>query len=26
MSIKRCGWCSDDPIYIEYHDHEWGKP
>lgn len=26
MSIQRCGWCSDDPIYIEYHDHEWGKP
>lgn len=26
MTIKRCGWCSDDPIYIEYHDHEWGKP
>ena len=26
MSNKRCGWCSDDSIYIEYHDHEWGKP
>ncbi|MCH4243647.1 DNA-3-methyladenine glycosylase I [Acinetobacter gerneri] len=25
MAIKRCGWCSDDPLYIEYHDHEWGK-
>ena len=25
MSNKRCGWCSDDPIYIHYHDHEWGK-
>ncbi|KGK41463.1 DNA-3-methyladenine glycosylase [Nitrincola sp. A-D6] len=23
---KRCGWCSDDPLYIEYHDHEWGVP
>ena len=22
----RCGWVSDDPLYIEYHDHEWGKP
>ncbi len=26
MTIKRCGWCSDDPLYIEYHDTEWGKP
>ncbi|MDQ8952586.1 DNA-3-methyladenine glycosylase I [Acinetobacter rudis] len=25
MTSKRCGWCSDDPIYIHYHDHEWGK-
>lgn len=23
---QRCGWCSDDPLYIEYHDHEWGVP
>lgn len=22
----RCGWVSSDPLYIEYHDHEWGKP
>ncbi len=22
----RCGWVSADPLYIEYHDHEWGKP
>lgn len=22
----RCGWCLSDPIYIDYHDHEWGKP
>lgn len=21
----RCGWCTDDPIYIEYHDKEWGQ-
>lgn len=20
----RCAWVSDDPIYIDYHDHEWG--
>ena len=26
MTIIRCGWCSDDPIYTDYHDHEWGKP
>lgn len=23
---KRCGWCTADPIYIEYHDKEWGRP
>ncbi|HLS09062.1 DNA-3-methyladenine glycosylase I [Lentibacillus sp.] len=23
---KRCEWVTDDPIYIEYHDHEWGRP
>lgn len=23
---QRCQWCNDDPIYIEYHDNEWGKP
>jgi len=22
----RCAWCLKDPIYIEYHDKEWGKP
>ncbi|CAH0405832.1 unnamed protein product [Chilo suppressalis] len=22
----RCEWLSEDPIYIEYHDKEWGKP
>lgn len=21
----RCGWCSADPLYIEYHDNEWGR-
>ena len=26
MNPKRCGWCSEDPIYIQYHDHEWGVP
>ena len=22
----RCGWCGDDPLYVEYHDQEWGVP
>ena len=22
----RCPWCEGHPIYIEYHDKEWGKP
>ena len=22
----RCQWCTNDPIYIDYHDHEWGVP
>ena len=26
MKIKRCAWVSDDPLYIEYHDQEWGVP
>jgi DNA-3-methyladenine glycosylase I len=24
--ITRCAWVTDDPIYIDYHDHEWGVP
>ncbi|MDH3627727.1 MAG: DNA-3-methyladenine glycosylase I [Acidobacteriota bacterium] len=23
---KRCWWCGDDPLYVSYHDKEWGKP
>ncbi|MDX1732959.1 MAG: DNA-3-methyladenine glycosylase I [Halioglobus sp.] len=23
---KRCTWCGDDPLYIKYHDDEWGVP
>lgn len=23
---KRCGWCGSDPLYVAYHDHEWGVP
>jgi len=26
MSLKRCNWVSDDPVYIDYHDEEWGVP
>ena len=22
----RCKWCLSDPIYIKYHDNEWGNP
>ncbi len=22
----RCKWCGDDPLYVKYHDDEWGKP
>lgn len=24
--LQRCDWCSDDPIYQQYHDEEWGVP
>ena len=23
---KRCLWCGNDPLYIAYHDNEWGVP
>ncbi|MCA9913228.1 MAG: DNA-3-methyladenine glycosylase I, partial [Anaerolineae bacterium] len=26
MQKPRCGWVSDDPLYIQYHDEEWGTP
>jgi DNA-3-methyladenine glycosylase I len=26
MMKQRCAWCTDDPIYKAYHDHEWGVP
>lgn len=22
----RCAWCGDDPLYVAYHDTEWGVP
>jgi DNA-3-methyladenine glycosylase I len=24
--LKRCHWPKDDPLYLEYHDTEWGVP
>jgi len=24
--ISRCAWVTDEPLYIDYHDHEWGVP
>lgn len=24
--INRCEWCGDDPLYVRYHDKEWGVP
>jgi DNA-3-methyladenine glycosylase I len=24
--VKRCAWVTTDPLYIEYHDKEWGVP
>ena len=23
---NRCEWCGKDPLYISYHDVEWGMP
>ncbi|PHX96239.1 MAG: DNA-3-methyladenine glycosylase I [Gemmatimonadetes bacterium] len=24
--MTRCAWCGDDPLYVAYHDSEWGFP
>lgn len=27
MSLrKRCPWCGSEPLYVRYHDEEWGRP
>ena len=26
QDLKRCTWCGTDPLYMKYHDEEWGKP
>jgi len=23
---NRCDWCGSDPLYVDYHDNEWGVP
>jgi DNA-3-methyladenine glycosylase I len=25
-TVERCWWCGTDPLYVRYHDEEWGKP
>ena len=24
--VTRCPWAGDDPLYVAYHDEEWGLP
>ena len=24
--VERCGWCGTEPIYVAYHDTDWGVP
>jgi len=24
--VVRCPWCGTDPLYVAYHDEEWGVP
>lgn len=26
MNNHRCAWCGTDPLYVVYHDKEWGVP
>lgn len=26
MHRERCPWCGTDPLYVDYHDREWGVP
>ena len=26
MNIYRCPWAGENPLYINYHDNEWGRP
>jgi DNA-3-methyladenine glycosylase I len=24
--MTRCSWCGTDPLYVAYHDTDWGRP
>ena len=26
MNVTRCAWSGTDPLYVQYHDEEWGIP
>ncbi len=26
MTVSRCEWAGSDPLYVAYHDNEWGVP
>jgi 3-methyladenine DNA glycosylase Tag len=26
MEQRRCAWAGSDPLYLRYHDREWGVP
>ena len=26
QTVERCAWCGSDPLYVAYHDQEWGVP
>lgn len=26
VKTPRCDWCGEDPLYVDYHDLEWGVP
>lgn len=26
MTVTRCAWAGEDPLYVDYHDREWGVP
>lgn len=26
QNAHRCAWAGDDPLYVKYHDEEWGVP
>ncbi|GLX98962.1 DNA-3-methyladenine glycosylase I [Herbidospora sp. NEAU-GS84] len=26
VEVVRCAWATSDQLYLDYHDHEWGRP